>query len=591
MNKRMTILALARRILLSLLTLAVLLPTAARAVDFRGAVTAIDIQRKTIEVELADGRHKVFRLAPDTKILRNAVTLPLNRLTVFDLAEVRQRASDKKVVRLSTIGPAARAVGGSLRDLAIGAGEVLIGGKLVLLTPATRVIRNGESSTLSSFGLDDRLTAHLRPGSDDALDLLASGPTADEVHGTISAVSASSIVIQPLNGSAFVTLTIVSSTTVEIDGATAAVSQLMAGQDVEAHYHPTTLEARAIEADAEDFADDAHVSGVITALDFVIGTISIGNASGAGAPITLSVTASTEVELAGDNDSFDQLVVGMPVAAEYDLSTRNAKEIHAGDASADDNDVDDDLTITGAISAVDATAGTVTMSSGGTVRVLQVVASTRIEINGEPGALAQILVGASAKAEYFRTSLELKELSIGQDDGGGPGGGGGAGEDVHVLGTVAAVDTSAGTLTVDPDGSGANVTVKVVGTTVIEINGEPGILAQVQVGATIDAEYFVGSLEAKELNVNQGTGGGGGGGGAGEDVRIEGTVTAVDTTAKTVTVDPTGAGADVTVHVVDATQIEINGEPGTLAQIPLGAAARVDYFVNSLEATEIKIGG
>ena len=74
-------------------------------------------------------------------------------------------------------------------------------------------------------------------------------------------------------------------------------------------------------------------------------------------------------------------------------------------------------------------------------------------------------------------------------------------------------------------------------------------------------------------------------------MRIEGTIAAVDPAAKTLTVDPTGAGANVTVKVVASTVIEINGEPGTLAQIPVGATARVDYFTGSLEATEIKIDG
>jgi hypothetical protein len=323
---------------------------------------------------------------------------------------------------------------------------------------------------------------------------------------------------------------------------------------------------------------------VITALDFVGGSISIGASSGAGSPITLHVTASTEVELDGDNDSFDQLAIGMPVRAEYDLSTRNAKEINAGDDNVDDsNDDDEDLTIVGVLSAVDPSAGTVTVSSSAASLVLRVTPASRIEINGEPATLAQLQVGVTAKAEYLKGSLALKEIEVGDDNGGG-----GVGEDVHLLGTVAAIDTTAATVTIDPDGAGTNLTVKVVASTVIEINGEPGTLAQIQVGATIDAEYFVGSLEAKELHVGQGTGGGGG---LGEDVRIEGTIAAVDPVAKTLTVDPTGAAANVTVKVVASTQIEINGEPGTLAQIQVGATARVDYFTGSLEATEIKIGG
>jgi hypothetical protein len=164
-------------------------------------------------------------------------------------------------------------------------------------------------------------------GTNLALDLLADGPDESEVQGVISVIVGSSITITPSDGSVAVTITVGAETLIEVNDAPGTLTDLQAGQTVEAEYDPTTLAAFSISTSSE--TEDAEVEGTVFSVDTTAGTVTI-TPQGAGANITLVVNAATEMEVNGDGGTLGDLQVGMPIKAEYDAATLVAAQIEAG---------------------------------------------------------------------------------------------------------------------------------------------------------------------------------------------------------------------------------------------------------------------
>jgi Domain of unknown function (DUF5666) len=122
------------------------------------------------------------------------------------------------------------------------------------------------------------------------------------------------------------------------------------------------------------------------------------------------------------------------------------------------------------------------------------------------------------------------------------------------------------------------VTLTVNASTRINVNDQPGTLADIQVGAAIKAE-FTASMVALELDVKNAA--------QQEDQEVEGQVSAVDTGHGTVTIAPAGGGAMVTLTVNASTRISVNDQPGTLADVQVGDAAKAE-FTAAMVAVELE---
>lgn len=577
---RRTIFALLSAALFALMVFAV--PGAHAAADaagVKGTVYTIDIKAKTITIKKGDASTVTVKYNAATTIVRNGKTAKIKKVLLQD--SIQAQLKNKVAVKIKTNGPQSKNVAGKLSDAFKGNGTVVINGKTVHVTAETRISRNGQLVSMSRLTKQDKLVAHLKTGAgksgsdDEALDLVGDGPEDGEVHGVISALGSNTVTVTPDNGTADVVLNVTDGTMIEIDHAQKAFGDLAVGMQVEASYDPTTNNAFSIEADSEGESNDAHIHGTVTAVDTGASTLTIAPTT--GAPVTLNVDASTEIKVNDVTATLADVQVGMPAEAQYDSTSLLATEIKVG--SGDDNHEDQHLN--GTVAAVDTGAQTVTITphGGGADVVLNVTTETEIEVNGEPGALGDILVGATIEAKYDPSTNNAFELKVGSDDGGG--GGGGGDQNAEVEGPVTAVNMDAKTVTIDPS-EGDPVTVNVTDSTEIKVNDQTATLADVTVGAQAKAEYDATSLDASELTVGDNSGGDG-------NNDIHGTITAKDNDLKTVTITPEHGDA-VTVRIVESTEIKVNGESATFDDVTVGAQAESEYDANSLEARELNVG-
>jgi hypothetical protein len=262
----------------------------------------------------------------------------------------------------------------------------------------------------------------------------------------------------------------------------------------------------------------------------------------------------------------------MQVEAVYDPVTFDAFSIET-----DSHGDSDDAFVNGTVAAVDPVAGTITITPiVGSDLTLNVNASTEIEVNDVHGTLQDVQVGMPVSAEYDTTSMLAKEIKAGAGDDNH--------EDVHVTGTVAAVDTVAGTVTITPTGGGSEVTLNVTTQTEIEVNDAPGTIADIQVTMPIRAEYDGTTFDAFEIKAGTDDGGDGGGD---DHEEVVGTFSAIDTGNSTVTIQP-ASGAPVTVTITADTEIKVDDEHATIADLVVGQHAKAEYNELTFQAHEIK---
>src|SRR5262249_51889518 len=157
-----------------------------------------------------------------------------------------------------------------------------------------------------------------------------------------------------------------------------------------------------------------------------------------GSPVSLTVDASTEIQVNDEDATLADIQVNMPAEARYDATTLHAMEIKAG--SEDDND--EDNRVEGTVAGVDTGAQTVTVTpkGGGSDVVLNVTTETEIEVNGEDAGIQDIQVGQPIRADYDPSTMDASEIKVGSDDDDDDGGGGD--EDNRVEGQVTAVTDS-----------------------------------------------------------------------------------------------------------------------------------------------------
>ncbi len=342
---------------------------------------------------------------------------------------------------------------------------------------STLITRLHHSASLADLQPGDRVKVWYNPST-----LLASRIQADlnlvSVEGAISGVDtgAGTVSITPRGGSTDVVLNVDSTTVIKRSGATAGLADLKVSDRVTAKYYPTTLLAASISA----WPNLVTLKGTISGVDTGAGTLTV-TPKGGGTDVVLNVDLTTVIKRSGATASLADLQVSDRVEATYNPVTLLAASVNAWPYLA---------TLKGTISGVDTGAGTLTVTpkGGGTNVVLNVDSTTVIKRSGATASLADLKVGDLVEAKYNPVTLLAANISAWP-------------KIVWLWGTISAVDTGAGTLTVTPKNGGADVVLTVDSHTYIRRGHHSATLADLQVGDHVLASYDQGSLLALWLIV------------------------------------------------------------------------------------------
>jgi len=297
----------------------------------------------------------------------------------------------------------------------------------------------------------------------------------------------------------------------------------------------------------------ATITGTIQTID--VGKKNIIIKTSTGTSVKLAVGRSTAITRNGLQSSLANLTLNDSVTGQYKVSRLTATALTASGPAA--------TSVSGRTSSVSLASGALSVGSSS----LQTNANTRIARNGQIVSLRQITSRDALVAHVaMGTNVALDVLADGPDES-------------EVQGVISAIVGN--NITIAPSDGSPAVTITVGAGTLIEVNDAAGTIADLQVAQAVDAEYDPTTLVAFSISTNSET----------EDAEVEGTVFAFDTTAGTVTITPLGGGANITLVVNAATEMEVNGDGGTLADIQIGMPIQAEYDAATLVATQIEAGG
>jgi Cu/Ag efflux protein CusF len=392
------------------------------------------------------------------------------------------------------------------------------------------------------------------------------------VRGVIRAVDvrAGTVAIHTRNDETVVLRTN-QSTHIIRNGERATLEDLQQGDRASALYDPSTMLAAEIDARGEASEDLVRVEGVIAAVDLVASTVTIDPRPGASAtgvtltaagdPVTLHVTANTQITLDGRPARLDDLKRGFSAGASYNPRTFEAARI-AAEGFAE---------IRGVIRDIGFVEHTLTIapSDGGRAVTLHVGPDTPISLNGRPATLEDLRRGYHVIASYVESTLQALRIaaeSLGE-----------------VVGHIRAVDVAAATVVITPLVDGPAVELHVVHSTVITIGGQPASLERLRPGMAARAVFNIVSfeallIEARPLEDDECT-----------ELRVAGRIANVNLDRSTVTIDPsdTASGERVILNVVERTEITINGRPASLSDLREGIRAAAIFCRETLVAKSI----
>lgn len=155
------------------------------------------------------------------------------------------------------------------------------------------------------------------------------------------------------------------------------------------------------------------------------------------------------------------------------------------------------------------------------------------------------------------------------------GGSGGGNSKGRARGGITAIDTTLSTVTVS-DRSGNTVTLNVTTATEIRKDSRRTNLSALAVGDSVDARYDTTTMNAQRIDA--------------KSPKVEGTITAIDLGAQSVTIQPK-SGTAVTVFATAATKIERNDLHATLADFQVGDRGEAKYNAATMQASKIEATG
>lgn len=358
---------------------------------------------------------------------------------------------------------------------------------------STFIRRGGMPATLTDLQVGDRVKAKYDPATMLASRIDAKSAKQANLKGIIAAVdvAAGTVSITPKQGGAAVTLSVDATTWIKRDGMPATLADLQVGDRVKAKYNPFTMLASKIDAKSAVPFAFPEVEGTLTAVG--ASSITIAPEKG-GAEVTLSVDASTVIRRNKMPATLADLQVGDKVEARYDPATMIAVKIEAKSVVAGPPPTGL-AKVEGRLTAVGASSVTIAPEKGGPEVTLNVDASTFIERDHMPATLADLQVGDKVEAKYdpatmVATKIEAKSAMAGMPPSTGL---------AKVEGRLTAVNGSS--VTIAPKKGGAEVTLTVDASTLIERDHMPVTLADLHVGNKVEARYDPATMIATKIEV------------------------------------------------------------------------------------------
>jgi hypothetical protein len=216
---------------------------------------------------------------------------------------------------------------------------------------------------------------------------------------------------------------------------------------------------------------------------------------------------------------------------------------------------------------------TVKTAVGTKLRLRFTALQTRLWHKGVRIPLFRLHVGNLVNARFTPVAGQLPTAGDVDDDLG----------QFDVSGTIAAIDTTLSTVSIASDEGGSTVILKVDSTTVITRNGTPATLADLLFGDKVDAKYDSATMIASSITVGDDS----------QNSEVEGSITAVDSTAGTVTISGEGdssgnestSSVDVTLNVTTSTVVMLDGSPATLSSLLVGMQAEAQYDSTTMNAS------
>jgi hypothetical protein len=301
------------------------------------------------------------------------------------------------------------------------------------------------------------------------------------------------------------------------------------------------------------FGATVSVTGTVYTVDPAKRNLTIKTSLGTSVKLSLGRAAS--ITRNGAPAVLGDLALNDSITAQYRLTTLNASSLVASGPPVS--------TASGKPSAVSLAGGALSVGT----KSLKTNAGTRISRNGQIVALRQITLKDSLVAHVaMGTNVALDLVGDGPDE-----------SEVH--GVIASVVGN--NVTITPNDGSPAVTIVVGPTTIIEVDDGAGTVADLLAGDAVEAEFDPTTFAAFSIEVSS----------EAENVEVEGTVAAVDTTAGTITITPAGGGANVVLTVNAATEFEVNDDGGALADIQAGMPIKAEYDAATLLATQIEAGG
>ncbi|MEI6291214.1 MAG: hypothetical protein WCP19_12350 [Chloroflexota bacterium] len=219
--------------------------------------------------------------------------------------------------------------------------------------------------------------------------------------------------------------------------------------------------------------------------------------------------------------------------------------------------------VSGIIAAVDTGASTITINGRkGSPVTLTITLASQIRKNGKVATLAELGVGDKAEAKYNPATLEvffLKSEMVLKE----------------VSGTVKAVDTGAGTITITPFKPSADVVLNVGPSTVIVRGKTVVTLADLKVSDKVEAKYGFAGMLALRINAKANI------------IELNGVIKSVDIVAGTVTVTKLDGITDVTLNVGPSTIIKRLRVVTTLSALLVSDKVEAKYDGGTMAALSI----
>lgn len=229
----------------------------------------------------------------------------------------------------------------------------------------------------------------------------------------------------------------------------------------------------------------------------------------------------------------------------------------------------------GVIRAVDLRAATVAIHTrNDETVVVGTNESTHITRNGERATLEDLQQGDRASALYDPSTMLASEIEARGEAGSTL---------VRVEGVIAAVDTGASTVTIDPTRSletsgptaaGDAVTLHVTANTSITLDGRPARLDDLKRGFSAGASYNPDNFEAARISAEG-------------FAELRGVIRDVGFVLHTLTVEPSTGEPAVTLNVGPDTPISLNDRPATLEDLKRGYRVVAAYVESTLQAVRI----